>query len=798
MKDEKADSDVPQINAGYAAFQLAKALAAAGGHDDAATRERTWQKAVKWEGVISGLMNGNLRVGSRVPVDGVPGWVTLEVVTGGFATGNRLANGPLLDHERSLLARIEVPSGDERGKLNAYFLTEAGLHDLTERLESGHYEVNVPEEGALLVVAWLVQHGLAQDARILLESLGRFLKELRFYPVPTERSRDGGTRVHVQNVGETVRSLREIEPNLGILAQKETILKWTPFYDRMIGLFLETVEGEVPHLMRSPEGIRARPALHEQFPVKGGWPCRRYPADWTSRAQTLLLEIQQERVYHALSKRPEKRRGTFQELQGYLQRCADGPSALTGRDVGRIRLILAGYVDKRGRPDSPQCRASRERHVREVSVPTFHDIAQVIIQRLSVFPKDEGLENEGDVSGPVTREEAAATKVNEGTRVPSSIEAKVTRCASDTVNALVERGIIKSGEMVAKLLPQITSALCASAIRDPALRRLYSAIYRAFRRRRSLLLLNMESQIRIEELPWVAAMERFRQEDISTREQIRLALEEVTTLTLGAFPQVILPNRLVKELRALAKGAQLDLSLVDELAADIFMGRFGEQFVKAAHCAARMLEGTLYATYYGIDFRHIGQIPLTDGKFKVAKLMTWSRTTETDALATYCAELAGVSLGTWDPATNGMIIEQQQIVTTQNLAVLWEGLSLNSLMSNSLPDMARACFAWICRRQQVRTNRWHAKLIMVKNTAYGWRQMVFYLALMPQTRVVEFLAWANEHLRKQSQEYANRFRPALAGLELAVSGQTPGLEDAESRRFMGWTKKRHWLLDEEK
>ena len=63
---------------GYAWAQLASALSR--GADGAA-------RALRWHTIIEGMTHGHLRPGSRTPVAGTPEWVTLEVVTGGFATG---------------------------------------------------------------------------------------------------------------------------------------------------------------------------------------------------------------------------------------------------------------------------------------------------------------------------------------------------------------------------------------------------------------------------------------------------------------------------------------------------------------------------------------------------------------------------------------------------------------------------------------------------------------------------------------------------------------------------------------
>lgn len=88
---------------------------------------------------------------------------------------------------------------------------------------------------------------------------------------------------------------------------------------------------------------------------------------------------------------------------------------------------------------------------------------------------------------------------------------------------------------------------------------------------------------------------------------------------------------------------------------------------------------------------------------------------------------------------------------------------------------------------------------MVKNTAYAWRQMVFFLALLPHRDVTDFLQWAEGHLEAQREDFRNRFRPALKGLLLAAEGcsiDTAGARPLEARRFLGWSKKKHWLLQQ--
>lgn len=786
------DAEKPAVGAGYALFQLSKALTTQEQHDDAATRARAGQRIANWTAVFNGIVNGTLAVGSRSPLEGVPNWATLKVVTGGFATGELLAAGPLQAHERTLLTRFPArPDSDARRALNSHYLTDEGLNELQRLLQSGCYDVNVPEEGALLVVAWLIQNGEAEAARQLLETLGLWFAQLRFYPIPTERPRQTGSRVFLQDVGSTIASLQQIKPNPRVLAQKEAVAVWTPLYDRVVQLFLETVEGELPSFQSDGEG-RAVRLENGRFAVQGGWPCQHYPADWAARAVALLAEYDAQRAEHQRCTRPERSKARFAQLREYLRRCVADPTSLQGRDVGRIRLILACYITKRGAPDSARCRALREEQVKHAGAPTFQEIAQAVIPRLQAYPADEGMEDLSAIIVPIAADEAKRSPVPAGTPVPPSLQEKVQRCLRDTVDVLVERGLITSGETLARVLPQMTSGIRAAGIADPTLRRLYAAVYAAFRRRRSLLLLNLEKQVQIEELPWIAAIDRFRRSDLATKELARQTLEEVSLLALISFPHAILPNKLLQELRALTKTAALDLPLVDEVAADIFMGEFSPKFLEAAKQAAGLLEDTLYSTYYGIDYRPIREMPAS----KPSKVF-WSRQTTANAFATLCAERAGVKLGGWDPATNGMIIEQQQILTSQNLAVLFSELDLADALREQLDDLARRCFRWVCQRQQIKVDHWHARLIQTKNTAYAWRQMIFFLALLPQPTVVEFLGWAQEHLNQQPEAFRNRFGPALTGLALAAQRESPEGEAARragAQRFLGWSKSRHWLL----
>jgi len=773
---------------GYANFQLARALTAAG-HAEASVREHAAKRIRQWTSVILGSADGSIVTGSRTPVKDTPAWATLEVATGGFSTGNLLAGGSLKVHERLLRDEVasDAPESETRFALNRFFLTDEGLARLQAMLDSGRFDIGVPEEGAMLAIAWLVRGSRSDIARALVDELTPYFSKLRFYPVPALQAREYGMRVCVEDVAAVLNRLQAVTPNPQVLAQKEAIEIWRPIYDRMVGLFLETVTGELPLALKAADGTWQRNEAGG-FTVTGGWPCARYPEDWSNRALALLDHCKKARTVHVLCTRPEREGDSFAALREYLRQCASSPEALSGKDVGRIRLIVARYVAKRGLPDAPERDARRQQQLRHAAAPTFEQISRQVALRLEAFRADDGLEDIASIVRPIDATEVASSGIAEGTLVPPTLHRKIVRCHKGTIAELIQRNTVPSGEVLAQVLPQWTSTLRAAGIADPALRRLYASIYRAFRRRRSLLLVNLQSQVQIEELPWVAAIENLRQDDGAVRRTATQVLAEVAQLAITAFPQAILPNKLLRELRALDDAAGLNLPLVEEVAVDIFMGRFSPKFLVAAKSAASVVQGSLYAAYYGIDALALAALPDPVQENEALRGM------KPDALALLCASRAGVALEGWGTARNGMVIEQAQILTTHNLAALFAQFDLDERLSGQLPGLARQCFAWVCRRLQIRVTQRHARLIQIKNSAFAWRQMVFVLSRCSPEGITEFMAWARAHLSEQPKVFQQRFNPALSGLEAVVAGQGDAAKSLNVRPFLGWSQEAHWLM----
>jgi hypothetical protein len=777
------------VNPGYIAGLIDAALRTAANHEDAATRARAEAKIARLTAALEGMRSGAVSVGSRTPVRDTPAWATLEVVRGGFATGALLANGPLLDHERAALER--APASDfssERAALNARALSAEGLDALRAMLASATFRVAVPEEGALLVVAWLLAHGQRAEAADVLDAIAPFFDRLRFYPVPDPRPLPESSVVSLVPAREVARKLDARRPARRVMAMRDS-LAWRTLYDRVVALLAESVEGSPLVVARDEVGALVRDA-HGDFVVDGGTVGARTDGAWLARARDLLAEITAAARVTPMSKKLTDPRESFTILREALASLARGePLAAKQRHV---RRVLATAMHKRGAPGSDKLRALRATQERVRAMPVHAQVAKVVAARLAKVDSESGIASIEAFTQPVADTEARPD-APDGAAVPRSVEKKLLRALEAPIEELVARKVITSGEVLAIVAPKITAQVRAAGIEDPGLRRVYTAIYAAFRKRRSLLLLDLEKQVKLHELPWVAAIDGHRSRSLSAATQSAQTLEQLATLAITGFPQAILPNKLLQELSALVGGANLKAPIVEEIAADIFMGTFSEKYLDAAKVSASLLRGTLYERYYGLPFDRVLAMEAKKGRYGGI-----------DAFAELCAALAAPqqSGNRASVAHNGTIIEQQQLLTTHNLASLFVALSLkDKLGARGLDGLARSCAKWIFAQHALKLPLGRPQLARLKNTAYAWRQMLFFASLTDLETQRALVRWTRGALAEQDPAFAERFAPAVAGLAMAVEGGSFGpdgtatFERAKAQRFLGWTTGNHWLFE---
>lgn len=773
-----------RVNPGYVVGQLMRALETAATHPDAATRGRAQAKAGTWRAVINRMLSGALKPGSRTPVKDTPVWVTLQVAKGGFATGELAAEGPPLAHETILASRLGLAvDRGLRSRLNAYYLTPPGRAELEQMLATGRYQIDVPEEAALLTVVWLMGRQEPAAARDLLREIEPWIGRLRFYPA----SHDGRPPVdtglvRLRTIGQVRAELAAIRVPADILDMRETLTVWKPMGDRLVALAHETVRGEPPRL-GLPRAADGRTV------VDGGWPFQVYPDGWHARAREILAEIARLRETHARCGRPESPRTNFGALRRVIRLAVETPERLTGRDVGLVRCILAQVRARRGLPASAELAALRAADLAMAQRTTKADLARVVMARLSPLPEGRGLADPATMLRPVTPEEASRHRVPAGLAVASAgaepgwvgLGAIVERAREASAEALIERGIVGSAEVLATLVPQLSSRAVAASATDPALRRLIGATYEAFRRRRTLLLLDLQSQVRFGELPWVRATAHARAGSSGTRGAAGELLEMVARLTLTGFPATIVPNRMVRELDALARAAGPAIPFTEELAADIFMGDVTAKFLDAAKLAAGLMAGTLYERYYGLSYADVLRLAVVEEQ-------PGGRRTA-PGLVEMCRELAGLPAdGNRSVARNGRIIEQIQIVTTHNLAAMVGPVGLQAGLATHFASLAGRCLE-VCVSELARPlpdghSAHHTRLIRRKHAAYAWRQMVFFLAMLDAAGREQALAQARTTMAAAAEPARLMLAPCLEGVAASAGGGA--LAPADPRRFLGW------------
>ncbi|WP_328490200.1 hypothetical protein [Streptomyces zaomyceticus] len=763
--DTHADKQPPIVSGSYAEGQLARAFVTALTHTDPATRARAEARAGGWRRVLAGMAAGTLKVGSRTPVRDLPAWVTLEVLHGGFATGAARAGGPLLPYETEAARKAGVP--EDREALFAHCLTEQGLAELWTLLDSTCYEVHLPEEAALLTVAWLVRAGESEAALELVREISPFAATLRFTPRPTASPAPATDAVHRRTVAEAGATLAGRGPNGAVETQREALAVWRPFEDELLRHWLETAGPGHRVLDRAPD------------------------SGWHERGAALLARYRLLAREHTLCGRHRDPKGNPGILRGALEETAAG-RPLDARRLGMLRHAVTSMVRKRGLPGSARHTAVRGAQAAQAALPSHRDIAHLVAHRLSALPQETGAIDPAACVAPVTEAEERRSGLPAGTVVPPAIGRVVEAARSAPLRTLVELGVVPSAEVMAELVPQLVAAETAEAYPDAPLRTLAAANYRAFRNRRSLLMLDLERQVRPEELPWVRAVSARKASDTRVRASAHATLRRLAEVAVDGFPGTLLPNPLVRELAVLVRRTELDAPLVEELAADIFMGTFSPKFQAAAAVAGELLGGgSLYERYYGIDYAAV-RAPAVGGTGRGAAGRKAAR--DAPEFAALCHERAGAR-SFYSVAENGTVIEQAQILTTHNLATLVHRVGIAP--DRGWADLARRSFVTVCRLT-ARAQHERRPLGTVKDAAYAWRQMLFHLSLCEAGEVAGVLSWTRGEAAGRPAQVAARLAPALAGLRLVVDGGSfaaDGTADSgRARRLTGWTTTGdHWL-----
>jgi 3,4-dihydroxy-2-butanone 4-phosphate synthase len=290
-------------------------------------------------------------------------------------------------------------------------LGDAGLARLGEALPGGRYRVELPEDAALLTVAWLLRNGGDVAALDLVTEIRPFMSRLRFTPRFAGAPRPRGATVRLRDTRSVAEDFRAMAPRPQVAAMRDTLRTWNPLFDRLVSLWCGTVEGDLPYLS---DGA-----------VAGGWPCRRWPADWRERRHEWLADYRS--AVHSCGASGSARavKSNFTRLRIALEHCETGSGLLTARDVGWIRRALANTLTRHGDPASPSRTELRARQMAVAERPAHAAIAQKLAERLDEYPADSGIPSVDAVTTGIGDGDTARVPV------PPHLRAKVARALEE-------------------------------------------------------------------------------------------------------------------------------------------------------------------------------------------------------------------------------------------------------------------------------------------------------------------------------------------------------------------------------
>jgi hypothetical protein len=88
---------------------------------------------------------------------------------------------------------------------------------------------------------------------------------------------------------------------------------------------------------------------------------------------------------------------------------------------------------------------------------------------------------------------------------------------------------------------------------------------------------------------------------------------------------------------------------------------------------------------------------------------------------------------------------------------------------------------------------------MLKNSAYAWRQAIFFLSFCDEQTQRTLIARTQD--LTETVLLRTHFKVALAGLALVVAGarfnSAGTIDGQQGRRFLGWVAGPHWCLTDE-
>lgn len=499
--------------------------------------------------VMTGVFTKGVSIGSRVDT-GRPAWVTPEITKSGFSSGNHLAGGPLKQHELDVIKDIDGKTSTEpsiRYAINNWCLTnKKGREWITDLANSGQYCLNTMEESAIMSIVLL---GKLRDTSKLVAEIEPWFRYLRFFPEPKS-----------VNVSE-------------LHVPRSSVLSVENLHKKLVS--------EKNPMIRSIELMKHAMDKLEKFNES-------YMAIYNKSKEILPL-------FSGYKTRRSNKMESFKTFVGQIRKVMNDfglESRIAKSTAGKLLNAIDVFI-KYGMDTKKSFRKHIELHLGNASSKiqlrsrTPEDMAKNI--RSSVYEREELMKIIHPMRDSIGIEKETVDALV--LKFPD-LKKSIKRTTLGTLTELCQEGLIESAEMFADQVAVMSAIAKATVFKKGAHQNLARNMYKAFSSRRSKLLLNLETQVKMSEIPWFTVFEKvFRTKTKDTDEISKSVFIEY----LSNFPGIQMPNSFVDVM-----SHQLGRNgLVKEIAADIFMGKFVKTFGAQAKERETVLgEDTPYGAYY--------------------------------------------------------------------------------------------------------------------------------------------------------------------------------------------------------
>ena len=504
---------------------------------------------------LVGALEGKFIHGSRNPDINYPVWITKRVAHGGFYAGPKyeLKEG---ENNTTIL--------NEPGEMLKY----ANLIEFISHNLEGHEPLMIP------TIAYLENNGKIKEANELKELIRPYVDNIRFYPITEE--------------------IMKTKKKPNVFASLETICQFTNWCKDTYISNLNAEETLINTFKQKNDLKNKLIKLFRETIIivdKSEWPMQNVSQEWLEKARKLYND---NKWYS--DDRCKRKRGSLYNLWLILQNIIPQQTVessfpitrITGKEVRWIKIYLEAnknlkYYNIEHLKIKQQEAQSLLKHLNSINE-----------ERLEKKHYEEIKEQYKDVEHVVFE--------------------KLNKCVLYPLEELKELGYVPSSETFVELAQPMEAFLQTIDFdfkEDITVEEhLKYLLYKSFKNMRSLLLLNLESQLKINEIPQYNVLCKVYKKDKSSNSLIlsKLLLSYYTEW----FPGDIMPNRVVKMFYNLLKSEDKNLGLCEEIACDIFQRRFGEKYDTSLNIAKNNMINTLYSEYFELDDIYKNPLNLTN------------------------------------------------------------------------------------------------------------------------------------------------------------------------------------------